>query len=269
MSADPRAGWSAEVGDCLQIQRRGAIAILTLNRPEKRNALSDALVLSLTAAFGAVPEDVEAIVLNGAGDHFCGSLDLNELRETDIVESFRTSKIGQALNNTVQYCRVPVVSALHGAVVGGGLELAAATHVRVAEPSAFYALPEGMRGIFLGSGGSVRLPRLIGADTVMDMMLTGRVYGAQEAHSLLRLTQYLAAEGEGLAQAIKLAERIVQNAPLANFAVVQAMPRIVEQSPTEGFFTQMLMVGIAQNDAEAKRHLRAFLVEKRDKVRPT
>lgn len=266
MNATEEAGWQVEIPTCLKIARRGEIAIVTMNRAEKRNALSDELVLGLTAVFGNVPQDVRAIVLTGAGDHFCGGLDLNELKESDIVESFETSRIGQRLNDTVQFCRAPVVSVLHGAVVGGGLELAAATHVRVAEASAFYALPEGMRGIFLGSGGSVRLPRLIGPDTVMDMMLTGRVYSAQEAYTQLRLSQYLVADGEGLDQALKLAERIARNAPLANFAVVQAMPRIVEQSPSEGFFTEMLMVGIAQDDEEAKRRLREFLVEKRNKV---
>ncbi len=267
MNEQSANGWGSELPDCLKVQRRGAVAILTLDRPEKRNALSDELVLGLTVAFNNVPEDVLAIVLNGSGDHFCGGLDLNELQEADMVESFETSKIGQNLNNTVQFCRVPVVSVLHGAVVGGGLELAAATHVRVAEESAFYALPEGMRGIFLGSGGSVRLPRLLGADTVMDMMLTGRVYNAKEAFTHLRLTQYLVGDGEGLEHAITLAERIAQNAPLANYAVVQAMPRIIEQSPSEGYFTEMLMVSIAQNDEEAKRRLREFLVEKRNKVR--
>lgn len=266
MEKDMTSDWSCALPECLKVERKGAIAILTLNRPEKRNALSDELVLALSAAFGNVPEGVQAIVLNGAGDHFSGGLDLNELQETNIVESFETSKIGQQLNNTVQFCKVPVVSVLHGAVVGGGLELAAATHIRVAEESAFYALPEGMRGIFLGSGGSVRLPRLIGAQTVMDMMLTGRVYNAKDAHSQLSLTQYLVGDGEGLEQAIKLAERIARNAPLANYAVVQAMPRIIEQSPSEGYFTEMLMVGIAQDDEEAKRRLREFLIEKRNKV---
>ena len=266
MSNDVTTAWSCELPESLKVDRRGQIAILTLNRPEKRNALSDELVLGLTAAFSNIPEGVQAIVLTGAGDHFSGGLDLNELKESNIVESFETSKIGQQLNNTVQFCKVPVVSVLHGAVIGGGLELAAATHIRVAEETAFFALPEGMRGIFLGSGGSVRLPRLIGADAVMDMMLTGRVYNASEAYSHLRLSQYLVGEGQGLEHAIKLAERIAQNAPLANYAIVQAMPRIVEQSPAEGYFTEMLMVGIAQNDEEAKRRLREFLVEKRNKV---
>ncbi|MCR8547574.1 crotonase/enoyl-CoA hydratase family protein [Salipiger sp. P9] len=266
MSAVRHDLWQAGLPECLSAETRGGIGILTLNRPAKRNALNDALVLGLETAFGNVPEEVRAIVLRGEGDHFCAGLDLNELREASMIESFHTSGIGQRLNNTLQFCRVPVVSVLHGAVIGGGLELAAASHLRVAEPSAFYGLPEGMRGIFVGSGGSVRLPRLIGAATVMDMMLTGRTYGAEEAHRDLRLTQYLVGPGEGLAKAMDLAERITRNAPLANFAITQALPRIVEQAPQEGLFTEMLMVSIAQNDEEAKRRLREFLVEKKNKV---
>jgi enoyl-CoA hydratase/carnithine racemase len=166
----------------------------------------------------------------------------------------------------VQFCSVPVIAVLHGAVIGGGLELAAAAHVRIAEQGTYYALPEGTRGIFLGSGGSVRLPRLIGASTVIDMMLSGRVYEAAEAHQLLRLSQYLVDPGTGLERGIALAEKIAKNAPLANFAVLQAIPRIVEQDPSSGLFTEMLMVGIAQGDDEAKARLRDFLERKAGKV---
>lgn len=258
--------WPVELPDCLNVSRQGAVAVVTINRPAKRNSLSDQLVLGLQTVFSNIPEEVRAVVLRGEGDHFCAGLDLNSLKETDIVGGFCTSEIGQRLNDTVQYCRVPVVSVLHGAVIGGGMELAAATHIRVAEETAFYALPEGMRGIFLGSGGSVRLPRLIGTANVMDMMLSGRVYQAQEAHSVLRFSQYLVAHGEGLREAMAIAESIAQNAPLANYAVIQALPRIVEQSPRDGLFTETLMAGIAQNDEEAKRRLREFLELKKNKV---
>ena len=93
---------------------------------------------------------------------------------------------------------LPVVSVLRGAVIGGGLELAAATHIRLAEPSTFYALPEGQRGIFVGGGGSIRIPRLIGVARMADMMLTGRTYGAADGGAI-GLSQYLPAEGQGLA----------------------------------------------------------------------
>lgn len=258
--------WGKPLPDCVQVERRGTIALLTLNRPEKRNALSDELVFGLQDFFSSIPSDVQGIVMCGAGEHFCAGLDLNELKETTVAESFRTSQIGQRLNDLVQFCTVPVVSVLHGAVIGAGLELAAATHVRVAESSAFYALPEGTRGIFVGSGGSVRLTRLIGTSTVIEMMLTGRVYDAQEAHDRLRLTHYLVEPGAGLDKAIELAGKIARNAPLANFAILQGIPRIVEQDPNAGLFTEMLLVGVAQGDEEAKQRLRDFLERRLNKV---
>ena len=258
--------WPVALPSCVQVDMRDTIAVVTLNRPQKRNSLSDELVLGLQTFFSSIPSQVQAVVMNGAGENFCAGLDLNELKESSVTESFETSKIGQRLNDTVQYCKVPVVAVLHGAVIGGGLELAAAAHVRVAESSAYYALPEGTRGIFLGSGGTVRLPRLIGTSAVMEMMLTGRVYDAQEAHQLLRLTHYLVEPGEGLQRGIELAQKIASNAPLANFAIIQAMPRIADQDPQGGLFTEMLMVGIAQGDDEAKVRLRDFLERKINKV---
>lgn len=251
---------------CLTVETRGSIAVLTLNRPEKRNALSDELVLGLQHFFDSIPSEVQAVIMKGEGGNFCAGLDLNELQETNIAQSFHTSKIGQRLNDSVQFCRVPVISVLSGAVIGGGLELASATHVRVAETSAYFALPEGTRGIFLGSGGSVRLPRIIGASSVIEMMLTGRVLDSEEAHNRMKLTHYLVDEGAGFDKALALAEKIIKNAPLANFAVIQAIPRIVEQDPAGGLFTEMLMVGIAQDDDEAKRRLADFLVRKQGKV---
>ena len=258
--------WPVALPECLSVSMDDTIAVLTLNRAHKRNALCDELVLGMQVFFSSIPADMQGVVVHGAGGDFCAGLDLNELKETSVADSFDTSIIGQRLNDTVQFCKVPVVSVLHGAVIGGGLEFAASTHIRVAEKSAYYALPEGTRGIFLGSGGSVRLPRLIGAATVIDMMLSGRVYEAEEAHNLLRLSQYLVEPGEGLKKGIELAKRIARNAPLANFAIIQSIPRISEQDPQTGLFTEMLMVGIAQGDDEAKQRLRDFLERKANKV---
>jgi len=265
---DPSA-WPVILPDCIAVERSANIAILSLNRPHKRNALNDSLVLGLQLFFSSIPSEIEAVVMRGAGDHFCAGLDLNELKESTIQESFQTSRIGQQLNDMVQFCKVPVIAVLKGAVIGGGLELAAAAHIRVAEHGAYYALPEGTRGIFLGSGGTVRLPRLIGLSTVMEMMLTGRVFQAQEAHDRLLLSHYLVDQGAGLAMAMQLAETVTSNAALANFAIIQALPRIADQDPQTGLFTEMLMVGIAQDDDEAKKRLRDFLERKMNKVQRT
>jgi len=154
---------------------------------------------------------------------------------------------------------------LHGAVVGGGLELAAAAHVRVAERSAYYALPEGSRGIYVGGGGSVRLPRLIGVARMMDMMLTGRTYSAEEGQAM-GLTTYLVEAGTGYAKGLELAEQIASNAPLTNFGVVHVLPRIAETTPASGYAMEALMSAIAQADSKAKERLREFLEKRGPKV---
>jgi len=179
----------------------------------------------------------------------------------------RHSQMWHRVFDRIQYSRVPVIAALRGAVIGGGLELACAAHIRVAEPSAYFALPEGQRGIFVGGGGSVRLPRLIGVSRMTDMMLTGRVYSATEG-AAYGFAQYLVAEGEALAKAMELAGRIAENAPLTNFAVLQALPMIAEANPQTGLLMESLMATVAQSDKEAKLRIRAFLDRKTAKVRP-
>jgi enoyl-CoA hydratase/carnithine racemase len=158
-----------------------------------------------------------------------------------------------------------VVAALHGAVVGGGLELASSCHIRVADESTFYALPEGSRGIFVGGGGSVRIPKLIGASRMADMMFTGRVYNAVDGEKI-GLAQYLVPKGQAFEKALELAKRIAQNAPLTNYALMHALPRIAEQNADHGFFTESMMAAIAQSAPEAKARVKAFLDGKAAKV---
>jgi len=247
-------------------ERRGAISLLRLERPEKRNALSDTMVQELDARLGALPEGVKALVLHGAGRHFCAGLDLAELAERSAAEGVAHSRMWHRIFDRIQFGSVPVVAVLHGAVVGGGLELASCAHVRVAESSAFYAFPEGQRGIFLGGGGSVRVPRLIGAHRVADMMLTGRVLSAEEGHAA-GIASYLVRAGEGLAKGIELARRIASNAPATNYALMHALPRIAELGQDAGLLMESLMAGIAQSEPEAKKRMRDFLEKRASKVK--
>lgn len=249
----------------VQLDMQGAVAVVRLCRPTKRNALNDGLIEALRDVFQNLPEAARAAVVHGEGDHFCAGLDLSELRERDAGEGVHHSRSWHVALNAVEQGRVPVVAALHGAVVGGGLELASACHIRVADESAFYALPEGTRGIFVGGGGSVRVPKLIGAARMTDMMLTGRVYNAQEGERV-GFAQYLEPAGTALSKALELAQRIATNAPLTNFALMHALPRIAEQPADHGFFTEALISSIAQSAPEAKARVQAFLEGKAAKV---
>jgi enoyl-CoA hydratase/carnithine racemase len=250
----------------IQLEIRDAVAIVRLTRPAKRNALSDGLILGIRAMFETMPDTVRAIVLDGEGEHFCAGLDLSELKERDAGGGLHHSRMWHAALETVQFGPAPVIAVLHGAVVGGGLELAATCHIRVADETTFYALPEGSRGIFVGGGGAVRIPRLIGEARMADMMFTGRVYNAADGERV-GFAQYLVPRGQAFDKAMELAQRIAQNAPLTNYALMHALPRISEQPADQGFLTEALMAAIAQSAPEAKSRVRDFLEGRAAKVK--
>lgn len=261
---EPAGGTLADLA-LLRAEAAGPIVHVRLDRPAKRNAISDQLITELHACFVNLPVDTRVAIISGEGQHFCAGLDLSALVERDVAEGVLHSRMWHAAFDAVQFGRVPVIAVLHGAVVGGGLELAAACHLRVAEASAYFGLPEGQRGLFVGGGGSARIPRLMGVARMSDMMLTGRVYSAEDGERA-GLAQYLVPDGQGLAKALELAQRIAGNAVLSNFAVVHALPRIADQSQSEGLFTESLMAAVAESAPDAKQRLRAFLEGRAGKV---
>lgn len=252
----------------LHIEFDDAIALVGINRPNKRNALNDELILAIGHFFDTLPANIKAVVLYGIGDHFSAGLDLGDVRDRDTTQNMHHSRMWHGAFEKIQFGRVPVVAVMHGATIGGGLELAAAAHIRVAEESAFYALPEGMRGLFVGGGGSVRISRLIGVATMTDLMLTGRVLSSQEGHQS-GVSQYLVGPGEGLDKAKALARHISGNAPMTNYGVMHLLPRIYDQSIQDGLVTESLMAAIASSDPDTKTRLAEFLDKKMHKVKNT
>ncbi|MAM63136.1 crotonase/enoyl-CoA hydratase family protein [Maritimibacter sp. UBA3975] len=238
------------------------VATVTMNRPGKRNAMSDKLLAALDDFFSNPPEGVKAVVLTGTEGHYCSGLDLAEHEQRDAEGTMRHSRGWHAIMDKIQYGGLPVVSAMFGAVIGGGLELATSTHVRIAEPSTIFQLPEGRRGIFVGGGASVRVGRILGADRMIEMMLTGRKYGADEGKAL-GLAHYSVGEGEALALAQELARKIADNAPLSNYVMIQALSRIEDMSKADGLFTESLCAALTQTSPHAVEGLQAFL-QKRD-----
>ncbi|MEX2321503.1 MAG: enoyl-CoA hydratase-related protein, partial [Saccharospirillum sp.] len=148
------------------------------------------------------------------------------------------------------------------AVIGGGLELASTAHVRIAEDSTFFRLPEGRHGIFVGGGASVRVANIIGAGRMTEMMLTGRTLSAEEGERL-GLAHYRVAAGEGEAKARELAASIAQNSPLSNWAMVSAMSRIDSMSMDDGLFTESLVAGMTQTSPEVQARIGQFLNRKK------
>ena len=251
----------------LHFEMHDHIAVVRLNRPTKRNALNDALIASLREVFENLPDHARAAGLHGCGEHFCAGLDLRELQSSDAGQGMHHSRMWHLAFEQIQFGTVPVVAALQGAVVGGGLELAASCHIRVADDTTFYALPEGSRGIFVGGGGAVRIPKLIGVARMTDMMMTGRVYNAADGERA-GFAQYLVGAGQAFDKAMELATHIAGNAPLTNYALMHALPRIAEQPSDHGFITESLMSSITQAAPEAKARVDAFLQGRAAKVTP-
>jgi enoyl-CoA hydratase/carnithine racemase len=242
----------------------GKVALIGLNRPEKRNALNEALVRALGDAIDRAADEAAAVVLFGHGPGFSSGLDLAELAARLAPDApfprRRPRHLWHETFDRIARGYVPVVAALHGAIVGGGLELAAAAHIRVADETAYFGLPEGQRGIFVGGGGSVRVQRIVGYPTMADMMLTGRIYSAKEAVEI-RLAQYLVEPGAAVAKARELAHRIAENSQNTNWMIMNVLPRMNDMSHDDGLFMESLN-SAAKRPPESLDRLKQFLDKK-------
>jgi enoyl-CoA hydratase/carnithine racemase len=255
---DDRVADRVLLPETLELDWDSDVAVLRLSRERKRNALDTPTVLGLEAFFSNIPKRARAVVLDARGDHFSAGLDLSEMTARDPIAALEHSRTWHRTFERIEYGQVPVISVLKGAVVGGGLELAAATHIRVAEETSFYALPEGQHGLFVGGGGSVRIPKLIGTHRMSEMMLTGRVLSAEDGHQL-GISHELIDGGKGFDRALELAHKVAANSPVTNFAVLQALPRIGQSSPEVGFLMESLMSAVAGSNDEAQDRIQAFL----------
>lgn len=251
--------------DYLTYELRGDVAVLGLNRPDKRNAISDAFIEELALAIRHAESEAKAGVLFGHGPHFCAGLDLAEHVKKTPFEGVHGSRRWHEVFGWLQKGKLPWFGALHGAVVGGGLELASSLHVRVADSSAFFALPEGQRGIFVGGGASVRSARLMGVARMTDMMLTGRSIDVDTAERW-NIVQYVVPEGLALERAIALAAQAATNAEISNYAIINALPRIQDMSTDDGLFVESFIASFTATSPEAEERLNAFLQKKIGKV---
>lgn len=244
------------------------IARVTLARPAKRNALDAQTIEELIALFVELPKlGTRAVVLLAQGDHFCAGLDLVEHFEEDRspADFMHVCLRWHEAFNKIEYSGIPVIAALKGAVVGGGLELASSVHIRVADNSTYFALPEGQRGLFTGGGATIRVAGLVGKARMVDMMLSGRVYQGDEAVNV-GLCQYLVEDSE--AKAMELARVAVQNPPLSNFAICSAISHIGNMSALDASYAESVVAGIVNTQPASRGRLEAFANKTAARVRP-
>ena len=244
------------------------IVTVSLNRPEKRNALNAAMVEELIEVFSKLPRmGARAVILRGEGTHFSAGLDLVEHHQQDRTpEQFMhiCLRWHEAFNK-MEYGGVPIIAALKGAVVGGGLELASSAHIRVADESTYFALPEGQRGLFTGGGATIRVAGLVGKARMIDMMLTGRVYKGDEAVNV-GLAQYLVADSE--AKALEIARAAATNPPLSNFAICSAISHMQNMSGLDAAYAESVVAGIVNTQPASRGRLEAFANKTAARVRP-
>jgi (methylthio)acryloyl-CoA hydratase len=242
----------------LIVSQRGPIALLRLSRPARKNALDMAMLSGIEGFFVNPPKGTRAIIIYGEGKHFSTGADLSALMDGGAESSLRFSRSFHSAFKKIENSDVPVIAVLQGEVTGGGLELAAAAHIRIAERNVSYGLSESALGIFVGGGGAVRIPRLIGTSRMVDMMLTGRAYDAEEGLSL-GFSQYLVDNGQGVAMALELATKISGNTSLSNFAILQALPRIARTETDGAYLTESLMAALTVVDEEARSRIAMLL----------
>ncbi len=246
----------------------GNIALIGLNRPDKRNAINDPLIDELRAAVLRAHEEADVAVLFGHGSNFCAGLDLAEAlaRATGQIKAPRKRRRHNwhEVFDLIARGPIPFVAALHGAVVGGGLELATAAHVRVGDASLVCGLPEGQRGIFVGGGGTVRNQRVVGTSVMMDMMLTGRLLNAEESERE-HIVRYVVPAGEAFHKAKEIAARVAKNSLETNWMIINVLPRIHDMSHDDGLFVEQLNSARAR-PPEAEARLREFVDGKAKKL---
>jgi enoyl-CoA hydratase len=248
----------------LLYERRNGIGYVTVNRPEKLNALNLKTMDELHDCFQEIErdEEVRAVILTGTGEKaFVGGADINELAVQTPVEGKELSRRGQKILDLIEQLGKPVIAAVNGYALGGGCELALACTIRIASENARLGQPEVKLGLIPGYAGTQRLPRLVGKGRALEMVLSGEPVSAAEAYRIGLVNQVVPAQ-DLMATAEKLAQKILANAPLAVKFALEAVNHGLEMTQAEGQFLEANLFGLCCTTADMKEGTRAFL-EKR------
>ena len=242
----------------------GGVATITVNRPKVGNALNRATLGELEAAFTAVQKDaaVRAAIVTGAGEKFfIVGADINELKENTPLSAKEIARRGQLLFSFVERLGKPVVAAINGFCLGGGLELASACTFRTASKNAVVGLPEVKLGVIPGYGGTQRLPRLVGIGRAMEMILTGEPINADEAFRI-GLVNHVWESAELLPKTRELVVKMLARGPIALRFALEAAFRGLDLPLDEGLNAESNLFGLLCTTQDMKEGMAAFL-EKR------
>ncbi|MEN8376419.1 MAG: enoyl-CoA hydratase-related protein [Gemmatimonadota bacterium] len=245
----------------LTVERQDRVAVVTVNRPDKLNALNDDTVGEIGAAFEDLRGDeaVGGVVLTGAGEKaFVAGADIGELARMGPLDGIATSRKGQAVLRTIETLGKPVVAAVNGFALGGGLEMALACHLRVASENARFGLPEVKLGIIPGYGGTIRLARLVGRGRALELILTGGMIDAAEAHRI-GLANRLVPAGEARQAALELLGKILRNGPVALTMALEAVDAAYHGTTEDAQRLESNLFGLLAGTDDMREGMRAFL----------
>ena len=248
----------------LVFEKKDNIGVLTVNRPEKLNALSNELIEELETFLDDVEDDVElrVLVITGAGEKaFVAGADIQELVDRDALMGRKVSRKRQTVFSRIENLTIPVIAAVNGYALGGGLELALACSIRICSDKAQFGAPEVKLGIIPGDGGTQRLPRLVGLGRAMEMVLTGDFIDAQEAYRIGLANQVVPHE-ELMDKAMELAQKIAKRPPLAVRYAKEAVNRSQEGDAVSGYALESYLHALTCTTEDKKEGVQAFL-EKR------
>ena len=237
------------------------VTTVTVNRPDKLNALNAETIAELTHLFLNLPAGTGAAILTGSGKAFVAGADIAELAGMTGVSAKEVSARGQAMCLAIERSPVPVIGAINGFALGGGLEVALATNIRLASEKAKLGLPEVTLGIIPGYGGTQRLPRIVGEGRALEMIATGQMIDAAEAYRIGLVNRVLPPE-ELMDAAVAMARKILKNGPLAVRYAMEAVNRGGSLALGEGLALEEILFGLVSSTADMKEGMKAFL-EKR------
>ncbi len=246
------------------VETKSSIAYVTVNRPKVLNALNMATMDELRAAFHNIKNDagVRVVIFTGAGEKaFIAGADIGELAQNTGPAAKEYTLRGQSVVNLIENLGKPVIACINGFALGGGCEIAMACTMRLASETAKLGQPEVKLGIIPGYGGTQRLPRLVGKGIAMQLLLTGEMITAQEAHRI-GLVNEVIAPAELIPRAEAIAQKIIANAPLAVQYTMEAVHKGMEMPLAEGLYVEAALFGVASVTDDTKEGTAAFL-EKR------
>ncbi len=253
------------MSELILVEHDGPVSILTINRPEKRNALNLAVVKTLSRTLDELleREELRSVVLKGAGDKaFVAGADIAELRDRDADQSL--AGINSGLFRKVEEFPWPVIAAVHGWALGGGMELAMACDIRIASESARFGQPELNLGILPAAGGMHRLPALVGMGQAKDFVLTGRIVDAQQALAM-GLVSRVVADETLMEEAMAAAKTSAGMAPMATRLAKGVMNSLFRVRPDTAFMMETAAQAILFESDEKKTRMTAFLEKKSKK----